>query len=139
MMKMELKIGQLYTVISGPGWKTEKMEILIVGFNVKTETYAYSKRCGIQSYGVIKKAELRFSLVLKGRKLPVKVYPENDPNPGDIRFNFETDDPDALRSCIENTCVNFEAWKRGRIFYFPINNVITQFSGGIRLFPGIAN
>jgi hypothetical protein len=139
MMEMELKIGQLYTVISGPGWKTEKREILVVGFNWKTKTYAYSKRCGIQSYGLIKAAELRFCLVLKGQKLPIKVYPENDPNPDDIRFNFETDDPDMLRACIESTCVKLNRWKRARIFYFRVNNVVTQYSGGVRLFPGIEN
>jgi hypothetical protein len=138
-MEMELMIGQLYTVISGPGWKTEKMGILVVGYNSKTQTYAYSKRCGIQSYGLIKQAQLRFSLVLKGQKLPIKVYPEDDPNPDDLRFNFETDDPDKLRTCIESTCVNLDAWKKARIFYFRINNVVTQYSGGVRLFPGIEN
>jgi hypothetical protein len=136
---MELKIGQLYTVVSGPGWKAKKVEIFIVGFNSKTQTYAYSKRCGIQSYGLIKAAELRFSLVLKGQKLPIKVYPEDGPNSDDIRFNFETDDPDKLRICIESICVNLDAWKRTRIFYFRTNNVVTQYSGGVRLFPGFEN
>ena len=138
-MEIELKIGQLYTVISGPGWKTEKKEILIVGFNSKTKSYAYSKKCGIQSYGVLKEAELRFSLVLIGHKLPIKLYLVDDPNPDDVRFNFETDDPDKLRAYIESTCVNLDPWKRARVFYFRVNNVVTQYSGGIRLFPGIDN
>jgi hypothetical protein len=138
-MGMEFKVGQLYTVISGQGWKTEKREMLIVGFNSKTKMYAYSARCGIRSYGLIKAAELRFCLVLKGQKLPIKVYPENDPNPDDIRFNFETDDFDKLRACIGHTCVNLNSWKKARIFYFHLNNVVTQYSGGVRLFPGIEN
>jgi hypothetical protein len=138
-MKREFKIGQPYTVVLAPNvTKTEKAEMLFVGFDRKSGMYSYRSRCGRESVGLIKSAQLHFSLVLKGHNLPIKVYPEdNDTN--EQRFNFEANNPDQLRTCIESTCVNLYSWKLRCIFYYRYNNLVSQYSGGVRLFPGIDN
>jgi len=121
-MNIEFKTGGHYTLIQISDWSatTQKDEIIITGFLEKSQRYSFKRKGSRKEYFL--PAIDNNCLVFEGHGLPLKVDSETNRFVGNARFNFVSDDAEALKHYIGAHCLNPDASSLQKIYVTPDKN-----------------